>query len=292
MIQSEQFDVKTGKPIQVVIDGQWQPAIKQIEHSYLEHWCLTNGIETDNRFSVAQFYESVHDADRRQLEFEGKYLVFSSGSEGYFTDSETAQLMTLGSQTVEPIYAGDRNAAHNAVAYGGLIASDGVASTAFSSARVLVIDNVKRTHGSEPLVGWDGQIVSEEELQPLYDKMGDGTMLIRLSTMDSLTTSDEREQITVKAFAKAGISADITNLGADLDRVDQVADVAIASVDRRLGHQADTGVYQFRAASPDFPGIAKGTVTYSSWAERLNVDAIISIDDIKGGDIVKSGVCR
>ena len=284
MIQAEQFDVKTGKPIQVVIDGQWQPAIKQIEHSYLEHWCQTNGIETDKRFSVAQFYESVHDSDRRQLESEGKYLVFSSGGEGYFTDSETAQLMTLGSQTVEPIYAGDRNAAHNAVAYGGLIASDGVASTAFSSARVLVIDNVKRTHGSEPLVGWDGQLVSEEELQPLYDKMGDGTMLMRSSTMDSLTTSDEREQITVRAFAKAGISADITNLGADLDRVDQGADKAIASVDRRLRHQADTGVYQFRAASPDLPGIAKGTVTYSSWAERLNVDAIISIDDIKGDD--------
>ena len=284
MIQAEQFDVKTGKPIQVVIDGSWQTAIKQIEHSYLEHWCLTNNIETAGRFSVAQFYESVHAADRRQLESEGKYLVFSSGSEGYFTDSETAQLMTLGSQTVEPIYAGDRNAAHNAVAYGGLIASDGVASTAFSSARVLVIDNVKRTHGSEPLVGWDGQLVSEEELQPLYDKMGDGTMLIRSSTMDSLTTSDEREQITIRAFAKAGISADITNLGADLDQVDKVADMAIASVDRRLRHQADTGVYQFRAASPDFSGIAKGTVTYSSWAERLNVDAIISIDDIKGDD--------
>ena len=102
--------------------------------------------------------------------------------------------------------------------------------------------------------------------------------------MDSLTTSDEREQITVRAFAKAGISADTTNLGADLDRVDQVADKAIAVVDRRLRHQADTGVYQFRAASPDLPGIAKGTVTYSSWAERLNVDAIISIDDIKGDD--------
>ena len=284
MIQADQFDIKTGKPIQVAIDGQWQPAIKQIEHSYLEHWCQTNGIETDNRFSVAQFYESVHDLDRRQLESEGKYLVFSSGGEGYFTDSETAQLMTLGSETVEPIYAGDRNAAHNAVAYGGLIASDGVASTAFSSARVLVIDNVKRTHGSEPLVGWDGQIVSEEELQSLYDKMGDGTMLMRSSTMDSLTTSDEREQITIRAFAKAGISADITNLGADLDQVDEVADKVSATVERRLRHQADTGVYQFRAASPDFSGIAKGTVTYSSWAERLNVDAIVSIDDIKGDD--------
>ena len=284
MIQAKQFDVKTGKPIQVVIDGQWQPAVKQIEHSYLEHWCQTNSIDTESRFSVAQFYESVHDADRRQLEAEGKYLVFSSGSEGYFTDYKTAQLMTLGSQTVEPIYAGDRNAAHNAVAYGGLIASDGVASTAFSSARILVIDNVKRTHGTEPLVGWDGQIVSEEELQPLYDKMGDGTMLVRSSTMDSLTALEEREQTTIKAFAKAGISADITSLGADLDQVDQVADKVSAAVDRRLRYQADTGVYQFRAATPDFPGIAKGTMTYSSWAERLNVDAIISIDDIKGDD--------
>ena len=284
MIQAEQFDVKTGKPIQVVIDGQWQTAVKQIEHSYLEHWCQTNSIDTESRFSVAQFYESVHDADRRQLEAEGKYLVFSSGSEGYFTDYKTAQLMTLGSQTVEPIYAGDRNAAHNAVAYGGLIASDGVASTTFSSARILVIDNVKRTHGTEPLVGWDGQIVSEEELQPLYDKMGDGTMLVRSSTMDSLTALEEREQTTIKAFAKAGITADITNLGADLDQVDQVADKVSAAVDRRLRYQADTGVYQFRAATPDFPGIAKGTMTYSSWAERLNVDAIISIDDIKGDD--------
>lgn len=284
MIQADQFDIKTGKPIQIVIDGQWQPAIKQIEHSYLEHWCQTNGIATDNRFSVAQFYESVRDSDRRQLESEGKYLVFSSGSEGYFTDFETAQLMTLGSETAEPIYAGDRSAAHNAVAYGGLIASDGVASTAFSSARVLVIDNVKRTHGSTSLVSWNGQTVSEEELQPLYDKMGDGTMLVRSSTMDSLTTSDERGQITISAFERAGISADITNLGADLDRVDQVADKTQSAIERRLRHQADTGVYQFRAASPTFPGIAKGTVTYSSWAERLNVDAIISIDDIKGDD--------
>ncbi|MEO0646547.1 MAG: hypothetical protein AAFZ17_10395, partial [Cyanobacteria bacterium J06650_10] len=234
MIQADQFDIKTGKPIQVVIDGQWQPAIKQIEHSYLEHWCQTNDIATDNRFSVAQFYESVHDSDRRQLEAEGKYLVFSSGSEGYFTDFETAQLMTLGSETVEPIYAGDRSAVHNAVAYGGLISSDGVASTALSSARVLVIDNVKRTHGSTPLVGWNGQTVSEEDLQPLYDKMGDGTMLVRSSTMESLTTSDEREQITVSALERAGISADITNLGADLDRVDQVADKTQSAIERRL----------------------------------------------------------
>ena len=209
MLQAGQFDIKTGKPIQVAIEGQWQPAVKQIEHSYLEHWCQINKIETEGRFSVARFYESVHNSDRLRLESEGKYLVFSSGGEGYFTDYETAQLMTLGSETVEPIYAGDRDGAHNSVAYGGLIASDGVASTSLSSARILVVDTeAAEPYGSDPLTGWNGQVISKEDLSSLSDKMGDGTMLVRASTMDALTTSEERERVTVKAYEKAGVSAD------------------------------------------------------------------------------------
>ncbi len=295
MFQAVQFDIKTGKPIQVAIEGKWQPAIKQIESSYLEHWCQINNIDIAGRFSVAQFYESVNDSDRRQLESENQYLVFSSGSEGYFTDFETAQLMTLGNETVEPIYAGDRNAAHNAVAYGGLIASDGVASTRLSSARILVVANEKtEPYGPEPLIGWDGRPVPKEELQSLYDKMGDGTMLVRAPTMDALTTPDEREQVVLKAFEKEGISANITDLSEDLDQVDQVADKTTAAVERRLRYQAETGVYQFRAASPDFPGIAKGTVAYSNWPERLGVDVIISADDIKGdnGRFSRPGIKR
>ena len=283
MIQADQFDIKTGKPIQVAIEGQWQLAVKQIEHSYIEHWCKTNEIE--GRFSVARFYEGVHNSDRLQLESEGKYLVFSSGSEGYFTDYETAQLMTLGSETVEPIYAGDRNAAHNSVAYEGLIASDGVASTSLSSARILVVDTeAAEPYGSDPLTGWNGQVISKEDLSSLSDKMGDGTMLVRASTMDALTTSEERERVTVKAYEKAGVSADITSLSADFEQVDRVADETTAAVERQLRYQAETGVYQFRAASPELPGIAKGTVAYSSWPERLGVDAIVSADDIKGDD--------
>ncbi|PZO18177.1 MAG: hypothetical protein DCF25_10125 [Leptolyngbya foveolarum] len=284
MIQADQFDIKTGKPIQVAIEGQWQPAIKQVEHSYLEHWCQVNNVDTGRRFSVAQFYESVHDSDRQQLESENKHLVFSSGSEGYFTDFETAQLMTLGSETVTPIYAEDRDSPHNSVAYGGLIASDGVASTVLPSALVLVIDNENRTHGADSLYDWEGQPVSTEDLQDLYDKMGDGTMLVRASTIDSLITPEERNQITVSAFERAGISTEFSSLGEDLDRVDKVGAATTAKIEQSLRHQSDTGVYQFRAASPDLPGIAKGTVTYSSWVERLEVDAIISADNIKGDD--------
>ena len=278
MLQVEQFDVKTGKPIQVAIDGQWQTAIKQIEHSYLEHWCLTNGIETDNRFSVAQFYESVHDADRRQLESEGKYLVFSSGGEGYFTDSETAQLMTLGSETVEPIYAGDRNAAHNTVAYGGLVASDGVASTTLPSARVLVVDDENRNAGSAPLVDRDGQTISDYQLNLLYDKMGDGTMLVPEQTMQALQTGEEREQIVLKAAERAEIGSDISTLAADILQADSV----ITATERQEIALARRSVYQFRAASPALPGIAKGTMSSSQWCKRLGVDAIISLNDIKG----------
>ena len=280
MIQAEQFDVKTGKPIQVVIDGQWQTAIKQIEHSYLEHWCQINNIETAGRFSVAQFYESVHDADRRQLESEGKYLVFSSGSEGYFTDSETAQLMTLGSQTVEPIYAGDRNAAHNTVAYGGLIASDGVASITLPSARVLVVDDENRNAGSAPLVDRDGQTISDYQLHLLYDKMGDGTMLVPEQTMQALQTEEEREQIVLKAAERAEIGSDISTLAADILQADSV----ITATERQEIALARRSVYQFRAASPALPGIAKGTMSSSQWCKRLGVDAIISLNDIKGDD--------
>lgn len=291
MIQADQFDIKTGKPIQIVIDGQWQPATKQIEHSYLEHWCQTNGIETDNRFFVAQFYESVRDSDRRQLESEGKYLVFSSGSEGYFTDFETAQLMMLGSEIVEPIYAGGHNAAHNAVAYGGLIASDGVASTDIPSARILVIDDddERRTHGSTPLIDKDGRTIPEHQLKSLYDKMGDGTMLVSERTMQALQTGEERDQIALKAAERSGVGGDISTLAQDMVQ----AEASVTAAAHQEIALARRSVYQFRAASPKLPGIAKGTMSSSQWCDRIGVmvddqwqpvDAIISLSDIKGDD--------
>lgn len=280
MLHLEQFDLKTGKPIQVSIEGQPQTALKLVVNAYLEHWLATNGIEA--QLSVARFYESVNDADRRRLEGEGKFLAFTSGSDGYFTDRATAQLMTLGSETVTPIYTGDRNSPHNMVAYGGLISSDGAASTGLSSARLLVIDidDERRTHGTTPLVDRNGQPVSPEQLASLYDKMGDGTMLVSDRTMRALQTPDEREQIAAKAAAKNNLSGDISTLAQELTQITATVD----ATEQREISLARRTVVQFRAASPDLPGIAKGTMASSYWCDRLGVDAIISVNDIKGAD--------
>ena len=62
MIEIARFDIKTGKPIQESLEGRHQPAIKQVEHAYLEHWLRANGLEA--QLSVAKFYESVNDSDR------------------------------------------------------------------------------------------------------------------------------------------------------------------------------------------------------------------------------------
>lgn len=284
MLHLDQFDIKTGKPIQVSINGQPQTALKPVENAYLEHWLATNGIEA--QLSVACFYESVKDADRRRLESEGKFLAFTSGSDGYFTDRVTAQLMALGSETVVPIYTGDRNSPHNMVAYGGLINSDGVASTSLSSARLLVIDDERviddeyRKHGTAPLVDRNGQPVSPEQIAALYDRMGDGTMLVSDRTMRALQTLEEREQIAAKAAVKNNLSGDISTLAQELAPITATAD---ATEQQKISLARRT-VVQFRAASPDLPGIAKGTMASSYWCDRLDVDAIISADDIKGAD--------
>ena len=278
MLQVSRFDIKTGKSVQESLEGSQRSTIKQIEHAYLEHWLVTNG--TEAQFSVARLYESVNDSDRLRLESEGKVLAFSSGSEGYFTDSATAQLMTQGSETVTPIYANDRNSPHNSVAYGGLITSDGVAATTIRSARILVIDDEGRTHGDTSLRDKNGRPITARELAALYDKMGDGTMLVSVRTMQSLQTSEEREKIALRAAEKSGVSGDFSTLFQEMP----AADTAVAISDRQEEALARRSVVQFRAASPDLPGIAKGTVASSRWCDRLGVDAIISSNDIKGDD--------
>lgn len=280
MLDVGRFDSKTGKPIEASLEGRQEPAIKQVEHSYLEHWLKTHGI--DAQFSVARFYESVNDSDRLRLESEGEVLAFTSGSEGYFTDPATAQLMTLGdpARGIAPVYASDRNSPHNSVAYGALIVSDGFASTTLPSARVLVIDDKARSHGDEPLLGKNGQPISGPQLEALYDKMGDGTMLVSTDTMQSLQTSDELERIALRAAEKSGVSGDISALAQELSQ----ADTAAASSERQEEALARRSVLQFRAASPELPGIAKGTMASSQWCERLGVDAILSSNDIKGDD--------
>jgi hypothetical protein len=227
-----QIDIKTGKVLQQPNPEtlQLEPKQKLVEHSYLEAWLKWHELE-NAAFFVGEFYAGVDETDRLKLEEDGKVLVFASGKKGYFTDPDTAQLMIQGDREIQPIYAQDKNAAHNAIAYGSLIASDGIASTLRTSCKILVVDD-------EGALNADFLSLDDRLLQ----RMGDGTMLVSEAVMRSLMTPEDE------------------------------------------GLNPLTLVTQFRAASPDFPGIAKGTLTYSQWCKDLGVEAIVSRNDIKGDD--------
>lgn len=258
-----------------------QPKQKESENCYLEHWLKENGIE-NAQFFVGKFYEGIKPLDRPRLEADNKVLAFTNGKDGYFTDPQTAQLMTAGDvdRGINPIYAADRNSPHNVVAYGSLIASDGLASTEVKQSRILVIDDEKRSHGSETLTDRQGKPIPQAELEKLYDKMGDGTMLVSRQAMTALILPEERDAIAERVFKKAGISSDISDLAGDYSQLDE----ASQQVDRQTNALVQRTVTQFRAATPDLPGIIKGTMATSEWCERLGVDAIISKNDIKGDD--------
>ncbi|MEO0491117.1 MAG: hypothetical protein AAFZ49_16430, partial [Cyanobacteria bacterium J06659_2] len=178
-----------------------------------------------------------------------------------------------------PLFAHDATSPHNRVAYGSLIASDGIRSTTVPQSRILVIDDETRDFGAEFLLDRNGNPISPDDTAALLDKMGDGTMLISTGLMQNLITEDEIERISAAEFDKAGISDDITQLD-DIDAVD----AAQQTIDKRVQRLVHSTVTQFRAATPDLPGMAKGTMTTSRWADRLGVDAIISTNDIKGDD--------
>jgi hypothetical protein len=283
MLSIPYIDIKTRKGLtELAVDGAIRVKQKEIKNSYLEHWLDKHEVR-DSQFWVGKFYDR-RDVDTTQmlerLERDGKILVFTNGETGYFADSSTAKLLTEGNreQGIEPIFADDRHSPHNFVAYGSLVASDGITSTAVGSpeqkSRILVIDDKQRMHGSQPLVDDQGRVVLPSEIEKLYDKMGDGTMLISKTMMQQLILPQERETIAQKVVQSAGITLD------QLPERPDILDRAERQIDQFV-HQTAT---QFRAASTDLPGEIKGTMATSQWCERLGVDAIISVSDIKGAD--------
>ena len=282
MLSLAEFDLKTGLTLQVLDPATQtlQPKTKTVEHSFLEAWLQTHQIDAE--LTVARFYKGVGEADRLRLEAAGKVLAFTNGQDGYFADPNTARLLAQGDaeRGIAPLYAADANAAHNKVAYGSLGISDGVASTTIGSACVLVIDDERRSCGSAPLVDRAGRLIPAVEVEKLYDKMGDGTMLIPVVTMRQLLTEPERDRITAQVFAKAGIDGNLATLDQDALKLA----TALDKVEQQCDRWAQQTVTQFRAATPDLPGIIKGTMGTSQWCERLGVDAIISKNDIKGND--------
>jgi hypothetical protein len=246
MLKIQQFDIKSGKAL-TEYDPETKtekPRIKAVEHSYLEHWLDKHGLNDTDQLAVANFYEGVTDRDRQRQEEQNRILVFTNGKKGYFTDRDTANLIVNGDPDhgIQPIYAANQDSAHNLVAYGSLVSSDGLTSAVRSAVRILVIDDEARNPGE--IWDWEDNPLDPVDVDRILDKMGDGTMLVSFDLMQSLRSDDE-------------INADV-NL--------------------------KNTVTQFRAASPDFPGIAKGTAGVSGWCEYLAVDAIVAKNDIKGDD--------
>ena len=315
MLQFQEFDLKTGKDLtEFNPEGDRTPRVKSVENCYLEKWLQTHRIEPQS-LRVANFYTGVSDSDRRRLEAKGKYLICTSGKSGYFTDRTTADPIAKGdkNRNIQPIYADGNRSAHNAVAYGSLIVSDGKSATQTKSgtSRILIIDDEQRSSGATPLIDRDGRKIPVQELAHLYDKMGDGTMLGSTRLLRGLLLDKEvllaidrglqqSEDIADDELGELGEWID----GAFGDRYDpdlagslleefkctgKISNYSVdlqtaQAIEKKIDRIARSAVIQFRAATPDLPGIAKGTVATSSWCERLGVDAIVSTNDIKGDD--------
>ncbi len=98
--------------------------------------------------------------------------------------------------------------------------------------------------------------------------------------MAQLIQPQEREAIAQSVFEQAGIATDISSLTQDSAAVSAV----LPEIDRQLQRLGERTASQFRAATPDLPGMLKGTMSTSAWCDRLGVDTIISKSDIKGDD--------
>jgi hypothetical protein len=315
MLSFQEFDLKTGKSLTDFNPGtQRTQKVKQVENCYLEKWLQTHQIEPQGLY-VARFYNGVNDSDRRRLEVKGKYLICTNDESGYFTDRTTANLIARGdkSRNIHPIYADGKRSAHNAVAYGSLIVSDGQAAiqTKSGNSRILIIDDEHRFSGASPLKDRDGRIVPSSQTADLYDKMGDGTMLTSTELLRGLLL-DKEILMAIDRGLKQTEDRDDDDLGYLGDWIDETLgdrlDPNIAGnllkefkttgriatyfvdlqsareIERKIDRIARSAVLQFRAATPDLPGIAKGSLATSAWCERLGVDAIVSTNDIKGDD--------
>jgi hypothetical protein len=329
MLQFQEFDLKTGKDLtdfNPTGDShserlrQRTPRVKSVENCYLEKWLQTHQIEPQT-LHVANFYDGVNDSDRLRLEARGKYLICTSGKSGYFTDRLTAELIAKGdsSRGIRPIYADGKRSAHNAVAYGSLVVSDGKSATQTKSGntRILIIDDEQRLSGSAPLKERDGRKIPTKELAHLYDKMGDGTMLASTKLLRGLLLDKEVLLAIDRGLhqSEADVDDDLGDLGEwilqrrgfandtafgedsdselagklleEFQHTGKIANYYVdlqtaQAIEKKIDRLARSAVLQFRAATPDLPGIAKGTVATSSWCDRLGVDAIVSTNDIKG----------
>jgi hypothetical protein len=297
MLKIKEFDIKTSKNLtdyDLATDSQI-PRVKNVENSYLERWLKRQVIsEADSQLSVAQFYDGVNEQDIKNLLDRGQELIFTSGKFGYFASPKLAKLLLES----DPIYDNGKNIAHNVVAYGSLIISDGVAETSTNrgQVKVLLVDNINRSLGDKPILDKKGKPFTNGELEKLLDIMGDGTMLIPSPTMEQLLLPEEITTAIEYGLKKAKVEPDSELIDKLIDeyrsqgaiRLNNVNLTTSKAIQKEINGKIDRSVIQFRAALTDVPGIAKGTAKTSDWCKKLGVDAIISLDDVKGAK--KGGV--
>jgi hypothetical protein len=297
MLKAREVDIKSGR---LLTDydpetGRQVSRTKDIENSRLEEW-LSRQSFTENEASLlaAKFYGGVEERDIKALSIKGRELIFGAGEYAFFAKPAFAKLLHEDS----PIYEYGEASAHNAVAYGSLIISDGVAQTKTytGKVKVLLVDNEKRSIGDTPLIDKEGAPIPTEQVEKLLDVMGDGTMLVPSVTMRELLLDKEISGAIEKGLGRAGITPEpelVESLLLEYERegkirLSQVSGDTAKSIHAEIDRTAEKAVVQFRAALSDVPGIAKGTAKTSQWCERLGVDAIISLDDVKGAE--KGGV--
>lgn len=248
MLNVNEFDIKTGRTLTAYdpILQSRRPRCREIEHSYLEHWLNHHGL-SECQLWLARLYSGVHAADQQRLEQEGKVLVFANGEIGYFTDAEMARLMTQGdvSRGIFPLYGNNRDLAHNLIAYGSLLVSGGLNSTILQSE-----------------AGPIKLLVIDEENQNCGS--------LPLVSRNSQSIEPERFE---RLLARLGDGTMLVNHSTVR---------AFASPAQQSSGQRLQSVSQFRAATPDAPGMFKGTLSGSDWVDELGVDAICSLSVIKG----------
>ena len=249
MLKVTEFDLKTGQTLMAYDPDcrEERPQVRDISHSYLEHWLAHHGL-ADAQLWMARFYSGVQASDQFPLEQDGKVLVFANGDKGYFADAATARLLTSGdpARGIEPLYSADFDAAHNLTAYGSLLISDGWHSTVLADP-------------TRPIQLW---VIDDQDRRAGFTGL--------MNHLDQQVSAQQIEQV-------------LDRIGDGTMLVSRPVMQALAQPEEPP-ERLSRSVIQFRAATPDVPGLLKGTLSRSSWVERLGLDGIVAQSCIKGDD--------
>lgn len=104
----------------------------------------------------------------------------------------------------------------------------------------------------------------------------------RILVLDDTATIAQIRQGLRNNFSEADLREVHQKLGDCYSLVSSNLAHAVAySSDQKRVKEPDCSPFQFRAGSPEIPGVIKGTCRVSDWCDRLEVDAILSLSSFK-----------